>query len=231
MKTIVRDIADEEHRALCCLVGSQLLRLEWRHNGIGCLQAYIQEGAEQEMRVHIWHESLRRDGIQRSGLFHDHRFDLLSYVLVGAIEQHEIEPLQAGPALVNDTLHIWRTYKVLHARAAAEKTGGKSFHQEPELQPERYIVNISTRYVREGEVYFYPKREFHGTEANSAVSEYTITLMIKSNQDETPARILAPEDKPLVNAFSDPLPEEAWRHHIPSAQALLHRRWLNGRSP
>src|SRR4051812_39653073 len=61
--------------------------LKWRHAGFGALQAYIREGDERELRVHIWHQSLIKDGIEESGLCHDHRFDMRSSVLVGRIIQ------------------------------------------------------------------------------------------------------------------------------------------------
>lgn len=47
----------------------------WRHHGIGLLQAYVLEGPI-EYRVHVWHPELRFVD-DDSGMIHDHRFEIL----------------------------------------------------------------------------------------------------------------------------------------------------------
>lgn len=72
--------------------------LRWRHHKIGVLQAYVVEGKryyDMETRIHVWHPSLALAD-EDSGRMHDHRFDLRSYVLLGAIHDTEIKTIPAG---------------------------------------------------------------------------------------------------------------------------------------
>lgn len=164
--------------------------LSWRHFGAGALQAYIREGEQRELRVHLWHPELVKPGITESGLCHDHRFDMRSNVIVGAIRQTEffIESAPDGD---------WETYTVLHARAAMEKGG--SFHQGPVKTGERFHREDETVIVRAGYGYFFEKFAFHETEALGL----TITLVEKLGQEPIDARILAPYNVPIVHAFSN----------------------------
>jgi len=220
MPTSVYRIDREEYRTTCALVARVIPVLTWRHSGLGMLQAYVLEGQAEELRVHIWHDSLRREGIEESGLFHDHRFDLYSLVLTGLVHQaeHRLEESAAG---------AWSTHRVLHARAAAEanKQGAErlvDYHAAPTALPERYSLTTRVTTVAAGWAYKFPKREFHGTNFGPGV---TVTLVTKSNQDDTPARILAPYGKPIVHAFEKPLPESAWARPISEAIAALEAVW------
>jgi hypothetical protein len=69
------------------LVLALLPHLTWRHHGIGALQAYVREGSGVETRIHIWHPDLVRAGIRDHGDAHDHRFNLVSAVLVGELTE------------------------------------------------------------------------------------------------------------------------------------------------
>lgn len=111
-----------EHRNYLDLVLAIWPYLRWRHAGFGALQAYIREGDQRELRVHLWHPSLVKPGIKESGLCHDHRFFLRSNVLVGSILQTEFEVWE-------DIEGDWETYAVTHARKAEELTG--KFHMPP----------------------------------------------------------------------------------------------------
>jgi hypothetical protein len=220
VKTIVTKVDTGIYRNYCVLLAELIPHLDWRHAGLGMLQAYVREGEENELRAHIWHPELRREGIEESGLFHDHRFDLTSYVLVGMIEQveHRLTPNANG---------AWGLNRVLHARAAAEQNllGPErltSYHADPVQLPERCNIASETVRVYEREAYFFPKREFHGTYFDSALA---VTLVEKSRQDATPAQILAPIDKPIVHAFEKPLPQSAWQHILDQAAVALRARW------
>ncbi len=208
-------------RPLCGVIAALIPSLDWRHSGLGVLQAYVHEGTEQELRVYIWHKHLRRDGIEESGLYHDHRFDMTSTVLFGTITQEEIELTPTGVA---DGRQLYVLYEVLHARAAKAKTG-RSFHELPRRIDGLYTKDSCLYAVPEGQTYFQPKRTFHGT---WFLDDMAITVVTKSAQDERPARILAPENKPLVHAFSDPKPREQWRDLLPLAQDRLMRNWRDG---
>lgn len=214
-----------EHRTLCGLVAKLIPTLDWRHSGLGMLQAYVHEGTDREMRVHLWHSSLRRKGIEESGLFHDHRFDLYSQVLVGQLRQAEHE-------LTADLAGGWQLHEVLHARAAADgraaaRIKGAPFHSPPTPLPQRYRIETKDTVVVAGQAYSFPKREFHGTYPET---DLVVTLVTKSNQEDFQARILAPHGKPIVHAFSDPLPPSEWKPVLALAAVELERRgrkWVN----
>lgn len=164
--------------------------LKWRHAGFGALQAYIREGDGRELRVHIWHPSLVKDGIEESGLCHDHRFDMRSTVLVGTITQTEF---LLDPCVDGD----WETLHVLHAREAMARGG--SFHHDPVPTGNRFRRTPVDYHVTTGLGYTFDKFQFHETRAEGL----TITLVEKSKQEDVQARILAPHGKAVIHAFTD----------------------------
>jgi hypothetical protein len=87
------------------------------------LQAYVLEGGQQEVRVHVWHPALKLPGIDEAGLGHDHRFDMTSCVLIGQLTHVEILT-SADPA------GGWKVYEVVNARKALKETGTRAgeFH-------------------------------------------------------------------------------------------------------
>lgn len=165
-------------------------QLNWRHAGFGALQAYIREGGERELRVHIWHPSLVKPGIEESGLCHDHRFAMRSSVLAGKIFQTEfqLEPDAAGD---------WETLRVLHAREAMARGG--SFHHDPQPTGDFFRRTPVVYGIDAGYGYTFDKFAFHETRAEGV----TITLVEKSAQEDVNARILAPRGKPVVHAFTE----------------------------
>jgi hypothetical protein len=182
------------------------------------LQGYVLEGTDKEIRVHVWHRSLRRPGIEESGLLHDHRFDLTSHVLVGTVRQTEYQ-------LVQSPFGKYMLYSVLHARAAHAESGGQLYHQEPQKLEGFYEAEVRSVDITAGWSYFFPAREFHGTDF---YGDLCVTLVTKTNQTEEPAKLLAPRDKPLVHAFSNPLPEKAWSEPLWQAQEALREAWSKG---
>jgi hypothetical protein len=164
--------------------------LKWRHAGFGALQAYIREGGERELRVHIWHPSLIKPGIEESGLCHDHRFAMRSSVLAGRVIQTEfdLKPSENGD---------WETLRVLHAREAMARGG--SFHHDPMPTGDYFRRSPVVYKVAAGRGYTFDKFAFHETRAEGV----TITLVEKSAQEDVNARILAPRGKPVVHAFTD----------------------------
>lgn len=208
MKTAVTRLDPMTHRALAGLVERLLPTLAWRHNGLGLLQAYVYEGTTDELRVHVWHPSLRRAGIEHSGLIHDHRFRLTSYVLVGNVGHVEFDPTEAPNG-------SWQMHTVVHAREAANRHGTNDGLVA--ALPPRFHVTQRPRVIGAGRVYDFPKRSFHG----SYVDELAVTVVVKSEQDDTPARILAPYGEEVVHAFAETLPPEAWAGPLAEAQAAL----------
>jgi hypothetical protein len=203
-----------EFKTLALLVAKLLSGASWRHNGQGMLQAYLHEGEDQECRVHIWHPDLRRAGLAQSGAVHDHRFDMVSQVLLGTLGHTEYRTRENPDG-------GWEAWQVLHARAAAKVTG--TFHQDPEALHERYHVDTLRFDFQAGQRYFFPKRIFHESHLGPSLA---VTLVTKLDQEsEPPARLLAPVGKPLVHSFSDPLPETVWRRYVEQAARELLDTW------
>jgi hypothetical protein len=175
----------------------------------------VHEGKEQELRVHVWHSSLRRAGIEESGLLHDHRFNLYSQVLVGEIRQEEYELITHI-----DGSGDWQLHEVVHARAVNDRHGANDGLMT--ALPQRYTLDGSVRLVNAGQAYFFPKRVFHGTFIEDPL---VVTLVTKSDQEDAPARILAPYGMPVVHAFADPMPELEWQHVLNEAADALMKAW------
>jgi len=201
-------VSEGERRNYCDMLIALWPCLRWRHAGFGALQAYIREGGERELRAHVWHRSLIKEGIEESGLCHDHRFDMRSTILVGAIIQTEFR-------LEADAKGSWETYRVLHAREAMARGG--SFHHDPIPTGERYrrypvIFEFCT-----GFGYTFDKFAFHETRAKGV----TVTLVEKSAQEEVNARILAPHDKSVVHAFTETQTPDEFAGALADALAAL----------
>lgn len=196
--------------------------LRWRHHGIGLLQAYLVEGRpgaelalglpllpsggqDTETHIHVWHPSLRLVGMDDSGLTHDHRFDLESRVLLGAMHDTEIHLSQTfllRPSEGEERLLVW---KIQNARAAKES--GEGWVQ---LESEAVFLAERVSHVYSmGSSYTYKRGQFH----RSDVKGLTVTLCTKRNQSASPARLLAREGVTPRHAFSD----DPNRYHDASA--------------
>jgi hypothetical protein len=209
-RTVVDQIDPVMLRLLRSFVCNAIRHLQWRHSGLGMLQAYILEGGHDEARIHIWHPSLRLDGIDDAGLGHDHRFDMTSWVLIGRLTHMEI-------VTFHDPKGRWKIYEVVNARKALRETGSRAGEFrliEGAVELEKHAMTISA-----GDCYFFPKRTFHETRPDSQV---VITIALKTNQDEVPARVLSSLEKQPMNAFATSLPESRWQSLLAEAEAALH---------
>lgn len=210
MHTTVFSIDEAQRRNYSDMLIALWPQLKWRHAGFGALQSYIREGEQHELRVHIWHPSLIKDGIEESGLCHDHRFQMRSSVLAGKIIQTDfhLEPDPEGD---------WETLRVLHAREAMARGG--SFHHDP-MPTGDYYRRIPTVYaVGEGSGYIFDKFAFHETRAEGV----TVTLVEKSEQEDVNARILAPRGRPVVHAFTETQPPDEFSGALAAGLAALSR--------
>jgi hypothetical protein len=175
-------IANKEHAATCALVGSLLdsSALRWRHHGIGLLQAYMLQGSV-EYRLHVWHPELRFVD-DDSGMIHDHRFRLDSWVLCGAIHDTKIvlHPNDKGWILPRPVYQVW---EVENARKTEESGEGWVRKVDSEL----YTISETPNIYAEGARYGYPSRMFHRSE----VKDLTVTLCTKTHHQDAPARILS----------------------------------------
>lgn len=189
-------------------IADLLPSLEWRHFGVGALQAYLHEGDKLEQRLHIWHESLVIDGIRGFGDAHSHRFSFTSKVLCGAIAN---QPLMVAP----DERGEYDIYEVENARAAKERSGSYDCRH--------HVVGRARVWVRPPQItmsgceYEFPRGAYH----RSQLIGTTVTLVTKFDQAEEPARILCPHGSPLVHAFGGPAPDV--QRVLREAQEALRR--------
>lgn len=160
--------------------------LSWRHHGIGALQGYVSEGDAVETRIHIWDPRLVKPGMAESGSVHDHRFDMVSHVLMGTVGHEEWFPTWSpfGPYTI---------FALTHARAAATT----KFHGPITPTGERCFARVNPIFVTVGHTYRFPAQTFH----RSPVPGFAVTVVEKHNQRDVPARVLHPSDRDPVMAF------------------------------
>lgn len=194
--TEVDRMSASDHRVFCGLVLRALPHLEWRENGLGLLQAYLVEGVESELRVHIWHPWLRLPGIKTSGNIHDHRFNMVSRVLVGAVRHAwcSVERLEPPMPVVGGE-NIYRMCEVTHARMAMTETG--NFDSEVSEFSNEFRVDKNSRTIHQGSVYRFPKFEFHESYSDTLC----VTVVEKLSSEDQKARIMWPAGSRLVHAF------------------------------
>lgn len=144
------------------------------HAGVGFAQVYLPSGA----RLHMWHPEFPVEQ-ESFGLRHNHRFDMTSHVLQGAVTHIPF-------SLVENPAAAFQRFAVLAAHH------GRAEDPQP-ISDQRYSIQIDRPFIyRAGESYFFPKRHYH----QSAGDAITVTLVEKSNQEEFQAEIIAPFDQP-----------------------------------
>lgn len=163
--------------------------LRWRHHGIGALQAYIREHANPEIRVHIWSPMLVRPGIVGHGNAHDHRFDLTSYVLHGAL----IDTRYAVTADINGD---WSVHSVENARSAGAE---RNFDGEHSGAMFHGFVETDAVRIGAGESYWIPRGDFHATETAEPLTVTVCAMDRKKGR----ARLLVPRGEDPVHAFGE----------------------------
>jgi hypothetical protein len=184
MTTIEKNRSNEALKAMALALFPSL---QWRHHGIGVLQGYVVEDVDVEVRIHVWDRSLLKPGMDVSGDIHDHRFDLVSHVLCGAVGHEEIIPEEVDDG-------AWAMLKLTHARAAKES----AYHGPTAPLPGRFHALRTAYVIESGYTYRFPSGRFH----RSPVLEGTaVTCVEKHNQSNASARILHPIDVPPVMAF------------------------------
>lgn len=150
-------------------IAKLLPSLTWRHFGVGALQAYLSEDGRLEQRLHIWHPSLIREGIQGRGDCHNHRFSFVSQVLCGAIvnETWDLRAFETGD---------YALYEVEHARAALQRTG--SFDCAYRLVTRCHAAPQRRELIEAGDSYEFERGSFH----RSSCLGMTVTLVTKFDQ-------------------------------------------------
>lgn len=199
-----------EWAGLCVTVAALLPNLDWRENGLGVLQAYLLEGETREIRVHVWSPLLERPGIRGNGNIHDHRFDMISRVLVGAVHHGHI---------MTEPGSRWQMCEVVHARKAHAEKG--SFDCEVIPVPGLFEAYGYAKPIPAGMVYTFGRGHFHESYAN----ELAVTIVEKRDQrSDIPARILWPAGQVLTHAFGGP-PSGAKDRVLAEAKAALIAQW------
>lgn len=199
----------KEHEKERALVAALIPHLEWRHHGIGCLQAYVREDAEPEVRVHIWHPALVRPGIRESGDIHDHRFDLESTVLVGhLVEETYFEEERFDREHCPEDMVLCDIWDVQNARAAGAAAGFDGTCVRARESVRMYLRGLNHWRADQFSHYKLPRGVFHKTVAD----ELTITICTL-REKRGQARILTPAGVPPVHAFSAIVGENAEVYH------------------
>jgi hypothetical protein len=171
--TQIENISRSQHLAMVGMAIAKWDELEFRHHGLGMLQAYLVEGREQELRLHIWNPELVIDEAAWSGSFHDHRFDMTSFVLAGSVHHREVDPIPG------DDMQIW---SVINARNV-DKT------ERPFSGQEKTGYRVKPFEIMAGHQYFFPRGKFH---QSYPVLNPAVTVILKERQVTEYARILVP---------------------------------------
>ena len=167
-----------EAAARALIMRVDLATLDWKQYDLGVLRAKLGE----ELRIHIWHPSLRTlaTPISQYGGVHDHRFDVTSAVVAGEITNVTYE---AHPAHNNEAEIVDR------ARGANVEVDGfakawQIWPSQGKIVPlELHSVNEVGRYtVKAGGSYMVPHRVFH----TSFVEDFAVTVVHRSNFDWQP---------------------------------------------
>jgi hypothetical protein len=199
------------------LVLSVIDRIEFRHHGIGVLQGYVRENSDPEIRIHIWSPKLLKPGMDTSGDCHDHRFDMVSHVLVGTVIHESWIPTESEHG---DHAMMALT----HARAAADT----AYHGPTTPLPGRFKVDRQEFVIGAGKSYSFPAKKFHRSPLHSPYvigvpSELAVTCVEKHNQQDAPARLLYPIAHEPVMAFGHTPDPEVIKSVLSEAKSLLVR--------
>ena len=210
--TIFKNFSIHSMRALTLSV---IDRIEFRHHGIGVLQGYVRENCEPEIRIHIWSPKLLKPGMDVSGDCHDHRFDMVSHVLIGQVVHESWVPTET-----EDGDH--EMMALTHARAAADT----AYHGPTTPLPGRFTVARQEFVVRAGTSYTFPAKRFHRSPLTDPYmvgvpSELAVTCVEKHFQRVEPARLLYPSSHPPVMAFGHTPDPELVRSIIAEAKEKL----------
>jgi hypothetical protein len=161
--------------------------MKWRHHGLGMLQGELDE----KLRVHVWHPRLVRMDSTSYRRVHDHRFDILSAVILGhVIDVRYVVSTELPIKVLMSRFSRTSMWEIKHAKIQAGVHPGCSTATD--------ATKIGTAWVREesrssfgaGSVYDIERRKFHTTE----VTGLAVTMVYRSNFDDRLARVLGEAD-------------------------------------
>lgn len=176
------------------LVVESLDRLRWRHHGAGMIQGYV----TPFLRVHVWHPSLLLPGMLDAGVIHDHRFDLESTLLVGSMVNREYITSTDGGT----------EFDLYEVNCGMAKNG-----DDPVQIGQTRADAVSVR-VHEGECYTFPRGYFHMSIPQHDEDEVVVSLMMKTNEQDAKAKLLAPVGMKPVHAFKECAGRSAPHHTV-----------------
>lgn len=180
-------------------------RLDFRHHGLGMLQAEFSES----LRIHIWHPSLVSPGMAWPRCVHDHRFDLTSAVVIGQV----IDVACKVDFFDRSYLGSWEEalmYEIEHAKNQDRMVDQKgcSTATSAKLLDRVHLKRTALFYWNEGMEYSVPSRKFHTTR----VEGLAVTVVHRSNFDDRLARVLCAPDSD-VTAISGIVRDDSDEHH------------------
>jgi hypothetical protein len=214
-----RPLVAEDERVTVVKHGERPLR--WRHHGLGMLQAELSES----LRVHVWHPSLVSPAMAWPRCVHDHRFDIDSVVVVGAVrdvrpdmrrhpkEFSALPDLRSDGTVPHPTGHwgLAKVYEIEHAknqdRMVAENGDTAAVHA-------KFLGDvILTRAYADhdysaGTRYRIPRRVFHTTETDGLA----VTVVHRYDFDDRLARVLCAPNSD-VSAVSGIVRDDSAEYH------------------
>jgi hypothetical protein len=165
--------------------------INWRHHGLGMLQSEVTD----DIRIHVWHPELRTIPTDSLRSVHDHRFDIMSAVLIGEIED--------VPWQVSTLRAFQRTSTNMFAIKHAKIQDGVADDVTP--LGEVWAAARTVRRFQAGEVYTIDRRVFHQT----IVHGLAVTVVYRSGFDNEPARVLGHADPAKPEPFGGHKPIES----------------------
>lgn len=226
MDTSVRAVTQTDLLTARCLVAAAIAtdNLKWRHHGAGMIQAYL----TPRLRIHIWHPTLVLPGMEHSGAIHDHRFDLMSTVLLGSLTNRELDFHPSSQPWNQRDCRMDSLYEVYTVECASSGKRDDPVKLSDKARPLFY----KDVFIPEGSRYFFPKKAFHQSipisEGLALDEGYVVTLVHKLNQEDFLARLLVPEGVQPVHAFKEATGSQ--RHTVvPPADAEAVREFYNRR--
>ncbi len=216
-RQLVRGVSwDTWHGVTAVKHGDRPLR--WRHHGLGMLQAELSES----LRVHVWHPSLVSPGMVWPRCVHDHRFDIGSVVVVGAVRdvRPDVRRIHDRGELYD--LHLsgvphpsghWqeaKVFEILHAKEQDRLVtpAGCSTATSAKYLGDVHLTRACCDRTHEAQTsYRIPRRVFHTTE----VDGLAVTVVHRSNFNDRLARVLCAPDSD-VSAVSGIVRDESAEH-------------------
>jgi hypothetical protein len=195
----------------------------WRWHGLGALQCEISEA----LRIHVWHPKLRVIPEDDLRAVHDHRFNLVSHVIVGRIKDTPYSVVSANLDTSRNRSRVMgagkgHAFRIVHAKNQATHDGAVSEHLGPVCWFEHQASTWGPEYDERSRSYAIRRRQFHAT----SVDALAITLIHRSDFDDEPARVLGPTADPPSSGIVHDAPEHAqvMREVLAEAADLLNQK-------